>query len=64
MLAFRGFFARFEIDTNCAVLGGTGDAQVGSGIENLLTRLTGGNVDIHFRLGAIRWVGFGIQWGA
>ncbi len=63
MLAFRGFFACLEVDTNGAVLSGTGNAQVGSGIENLLTRVAGGNIDIHLSLGAIGWIGLGVQRG-
>ena len=64
MLAFGGLFARFKVHTNCTVLGGTGDAQVGSGIENLLTWVAGGNVDVHLSLGAIGWFGARVQRGA
>lgn len=64
MLALGGFFTGFEVHTNCTVLGGTGDAQVGSGIENVLTRLAGRNVNIHFGPGAIGGIGPGVQWCA
>ncbi len=63
MLAFRRFFARFEVNTNGSVLGSAGNAQVGSSIENLFTRVAGGNIDIHLSLGAIGWIGLGVQRG-
>jgi hypothetical protein len=50
MLAFGGLFSRFHVNANSSVFGGAGDAEVGSGIEKLLTGLPGGNIDVHLGL--------------
>lgn len=64
MNAFRGLFARFKVDADGTVFGGAGNAQMGAGIKKLVPGFAGGDINIHFRLGAVGRVGFGIQRGA
>jgi hypothetical protein len=64
MDAFRGLFARFEVDTDGTVFGGAGNAKMGTGIKELVAGFAGGDINIHFRLDAVGRIGFGVQRGA
>ncbi|SRR5665213_2951159 len=64
MGTFGGFFARFKVDADSAVFGGADNAKMGAGIKKLVAGFSRGNINIHFSLGAVGRVGFGIQRGA